>query len=106
MIPRILHQTWKTRTPPEQWRGLQQSWLDRQPDWTYRCWTDEENRELVRRAYPWLLATYDGYDEPIKRVDAWRYMMLHHTGGVYADLDTECVRPLDGLLDGHDVVLG
>ena len=27
-------------------------------------------------------------------------------GGVYADLDTECLRPLDALLDGQEFVIG
>ena len=105
-IPKMLHQTWKTRALPDRWRSLQQSWLDRHPDWQYRCWTDEENRELVRQHYPGLLPAYDGYDEAIKRVDAWRYMVLHHSGGVYADLDCESIRRLDDLVAGHAVVLG
>ena len=38
---------------------------------------------------------YRRYPEMIQRVDAARYMLLHHFGGLYADFDVECVRPLD-----------
>jgi mannosyltransferase OCH1-like enzyme len=38
------------------------------------------------------LHTYDGYDQHIKRVDMARYFILHRYGGIYADMDFECLR--------------
>ena len=48
--------------------------------------------------YPQLLALYDGYDHHIKRVDAARYLYLLTFGGIYMDLDSVVLRPLDDLL--------
>jgi mannosyltransferase OCH1-like enzyme len=42
----------------------------------------------------------------INRVDAVRYMYLHHYGGVYVDLDFESIRPMDQYLEGKQLVLG
>ena len=105
-IPRIIHQTWKTLDVPVQFRTFQASWRRHHPDWAYRYWTDAEIRTFIASAYPWFLPTFDGYTEQIRQVDAFRYFLLHRYGGVYADLDSECVQALDGLLAGHDVVLG
>lgn len=105
-IPRNLHQTWKNTEVPEAWRPLQVTWQRHHPDWHLRLWTDEDNRELVRQHYAWFLPIYDGYREPIRRVDAARYFMLHRYGGVYVDLDFEALRPLDPLLAEHGLVLG
>jgi hypothetical protein len=33
------------------------------------------------------LKTYDGYRFPVQRVDAVRYFLLLHYGGIYLDLD-------------------
>ena len=41
----------------------------------------------------------------ILRADAARYLLLHHFGGIYADLDSECVGSLAPLLSEDRVVL-
>jgi inositol phosphorylceramide mannosyltransferase catalytic subunit len=97
-IPKIIHQTWKTRYVPSDWRECTESWKLQHPGWEYRLWTDADCRNLVVTHYPHLLAVYDSYHYAIQRADAARYMLLHLHGGVYADLDLECIRPLDKLL--------
>lgn len=37
-------------------------------------------------------------------VDAVRPFLMHAFGGVYIDLDTECLQPVDPFLEGHDLV--
>ena len=106
MIPKIIHQTWKTEGVPRSFGFFQQSWQRHHPDWEYCLWTDRDNREFIARHYPWFLPIFDGYATPICRVDAVRYFLLRHYGGVYADLDFECLRPLDDLLEGREAVLG
>lgn len=105
-IPRIIHQTWKDATIPEDLAHYRQSWKQHHPDWTFILWTDHANRELIRRCYAWFLPFYDGYPESIMRADAARYFILHHFGGLYVDLDFEAFRSLDPLLAGKEVVFG
>jgi glycosyltransferase involved in cell wall biosynthesis len=106
VIPRIIHQTWRDAIIPEAFAAYAQTWRNHHPEWEYRLWTDADNRDLVARHYPWFLPAYDAYPEPIMRADAARYFILHRFGGVYADLDFECLRPLDTLIAEHDVVFG
>ena len=89
-IPRILHQTWKDSEVPEVFSEYVASWRSCHPDWEYRLWTDELNREFIAAHYPWFLATYDRYPKPIQRADAVRYFILHKLGGLYVDLDFLC----------------
>ncbi|KOO27772.1 group 2 family protein [Chrysochromulina tobinii] len=60
-----------------------------------RLWTDKANRAFLAHHYPEHLPMYDGYSLNIKRVDAIRYFLLFHYGGVYMDADFACVRSLD-----------
>lgn len=105
-IPRLIHQTWKTASVPERWQTCQGSWQRHHPQWQYRLWTDEDNRSFLAEHDPWFLPIYDAYPEPIMRVDAFRYFLMYRLGGVYVDVDFECLKPLDALLDPHEVVLG
>ncbi|KAG6821615.1 hypothetical protein H0H93_000124 [Arthromyces matolae] len=98
LVPRILHQTWKTDVLPPRWQGISDACRKMHPDYEYILWTDASSREFIARYYPWFLETFDGYTYPIQRADAIRYFVLHHYGGVYLDLDIGCLRPVDPLL--------
>ena len=60
---------------------------------------------FVAEHYPDFLKTYCNYEAGIRRADAARYMLLHHFGGVYADLDCECVAPFAPIMAEDRVVL-
>ena len=104
MIPKIIHQTWKDHDIPARFQEAQQSWKKHHPDWEYRFWTDDDLDRLVEEHAPDLLPQWEAYPNHIQRVDAARYVMLREFGGMYADLDLECLKPMDGLLE-HEVVL-
>lgn len=104
-IPRIIHNIWfhgiasdDPKDVPEIWRGAQVMCRDANPDYEIRTWTEEGARELLQQHYAWFLPTYDQYNFQIQRVDALKYFVLFHYGGVYMDLDISCRRPLDPLL--------
>lgn len=107
-IPKIIHQTWKTNdipydVYPKEWVD---SWKHFHPDWEYRLWTDEDNRRLISEHYPDFLPVYDNYPADINRADAARYFILYHYGGLYVDLDFECLKSFDVLIDNQEMVLG
>ena len=52
-----------------------------------QLWNPRDSREFIRREYPWFLSTYDSYRLPVQRVDALRYFLMRHFGGIYIDLD-------------------
>ncbi|MGE0702631.1 MAG: glycosyltransferase family 32 protein, partial [Vicinamibacterales bacterium] len=105
MIPRIIHQTWRTADVPPEWSRLAATWRNHHPDWELRLWTDADNERLVRDHYPELAAQYASCPYGIQRADFARYLILHRHGGVYVDLDMDCLRPVDSLLEGRTCVL-
>ncbi len=104
MIPRIIHQTWKDQDVPERFLEAQRSWREVHPEWEYRFWTDEDLETLVRERAPELMLLHERYPEAIQRVDAARYVILREFGGAYIDLDVQCLRPLDPLLEAEVVL--
>lgn len=106
MIPKIIHQSWKTKDISKAYdpRWIE-SWKRNFPDWEYRLWTDEDNLNLVKTVHPSMLKTYTSYDLDIKRADSVRYLYMYHIGGLYVDLDFECLKSFEHLLD-NGIVLG
>ena len=87
-------------------QDLAESWRRNHPGWEYRLWTDTQNREFIRTRYPDFLVRYDSYPYHIQRVDAVRYFILYTFGGLYVDLDFECIHSLERLLAEHECLFG
>ncbi len=103
-IPKLIHQTWRDAFPPTD-RGDPESWKRHNPGWTYKLWTDQDLSDLMRDHFPHLAGMYHAYRNPVQRADLGRYCILAKFGGVYADIDTDCLAPLDPLVHEDRVVL-
>ncbi|KJX93058.1 hypothetical protein TI39_contig4426g00002 [Zymoseptoria brevis] len=106
-IPRAIHFIWfkdlydarpETQIPAS---GSEAPELCREhnPSYNITIWNAQSGRQLIEDNYDWFLPTYDAYKYPIQRIDALKYFVLWHHGGVYMDLDITCRRPLDPLLN-------
>jgi len=68
------------------------------PNWQHRFYTDEDCTAWIAKHCPHLASVYHSYTTGIHRADFFRIAVLYYEGGVYADIDVECLRPLDELL--------
>ena len=70
-------------------------------NWTYILWKEEDFSEwMVNKEF--FYKHNRGDTRNTHRSDVARLEILHRFGGVYLDVDIECVRPLDSLLDEMD----
>ena len=85
---------------------LGQTWKDLHPDWQYILWDDAAMEDFLRSNYAQYADTYHAYPYDAQRWDAIRYLILYKMGGLYVDMDYECFKRLDPLLDGHVCCMG
>jgi inositol phosphorylceramide mannosyltransferase catalytic subunit len=104
-IPKVIHQTWKNKEIPGHFRVFAESWRKLHPSWEFLFWDDNDNERFIATHFPWFIRFYKGYKFDIQRVDAVRYFILLKYGGVYVDLDFECLKPVDSLLADEQCVL-
>lgn len=93
MIPKLIHQTWKTNVIPDKWIPLVNKVKELNPDWSYRLWTDNENDEFVRNEFPEFYRIFSVFPIGIMKADVIRYLLMYRFGGVYLDLDYEVLKP-------------
>ncbi|TDQ08441.1 glycosyltransferase family 32 protein [Pedobacter metabolipauper] len=105
-MPKIFHQTWKTVHIPEHYEKAVHSWKVMHPDWEFILWTDEMNRVFIKTFFPDFLLIYDSYPHNIQRVDAVRYFILYQLGGVFVDLDFECLENIEPLIADYKCSFG
>ena len=95
VIPKLIHQTWKTKTLPRWARYAVHSWRRMNPGYKHRLYDDAEAADIVREHYPALWPFYQTQMRPVQRADVFRYVVVYAFGGVYADIDVTCVKPVD-----------
>jgi inositol phosphorylceramide mannosyltransferase catalytic subunit len=97
-IPRTIHRVWLgTAAVPEEHQRFGDSFAEHHPGWEMRLWTDADLPELdITAADRERSRTHSELSNLV------RYEVLHRFGGVYADTDVECQRPLTPLLKGID----
>ncbi|KAH6635951.1 glycosyltransferase family 32 protein [Chaetomium tenue] len=98
-VPPILHHIslGSGAATHSKWSEVRQSCLDMHPGWEAFLWTDETADKLVSQHFPELYNMWTTYRYPIEKVDALRYMVLYHHGGVILDMDLQCKRALGPL---------
>jgi len=91
LIPKIIHFIWLGSPLPPECRKWISTWKKLHPGWIVQIWTDEtiarfglKNKEAYERAV--------NFGE---KSDIARYEILYRYGGLYADTDFECLKPLD-----------
>ena len=69
LIPKHIHQTYKTDEIPEHWIQAQKQCIDlHYPDYNYTLWTDYMVHSFLEEKYAWFLPTYDAYEHNIHRL--------------------------------------
>lgn len=92
-IPKIIHQIWlgdQSKRPSK----LMKTWIDKNPTWEYKLWTEVEVNDLNLRCKK-------QFEENVHlagKADILRYELLFNFGGFFIDADSECIRPLEDFL--------
>ena len=106
-IPKVIHviwYRWKSDEPPKDMKDMLNICKDVNNDFEYKLWDEKMGLDLIKEHYPWFLKTYEKYDVEIKRIDAIRYFILFHYGGIYMDMDTIRLKNIMPLLkDGYAI---
>lgn len=108
-IPRILHQTARSfdALPPDIRENVEQI-KAMNPGWEYRFYDDEAILAYVEHHFGERLLRACRRINPAYGVvlaDLIRYLVVYREGGVYLDIKSTMVRPLDAMLAPDDVFL-
>jgi mannosyltransferase OCH1-like enzyme len=104
-IPRIIHQTFYERTlPPELQRNVDRL-RTLNPGWEYRFYDDDDIKAFIGQHYGQAVLDYFeriGPQYGAARADLFRYLLMYKVGGVYLDIKSAAMRPLDEVFRPDD----
>jgi len=109
MIPKIIWQTYKDpfdSLTPYMYEAID-TWKNLNPEYEHRYMDDKQAAEFVLNEFgqEWY-DIFINVPVGVMRGDLWRYMIIYKYGGVYADLDTVCLNPIDNWMnDEYDMIV-
>ncbi len=96
-IPRILHGIWfGSDEIPEEFLEYRDSWKKYHPHWFLMLWTDDNLFELINQNI------FNRAITPAEKSDIARLEILKRFGGVYADMDYNCMKGIEPLINNSD----
>lgn len=102
-IPKYIHYIWfafntKHRHLSEKEKMNMDNCIRLNPGYNVTLWNETHAEQFISTHYQTFLNIYHSYWYPIQRNDLFRYAILHYYGGIYLDLDIQCVVPLDTII--------
>lgn len=111
-IPKIIWQTYKTKNIPLELQNMQNSWINKNPEWDIKLYDDNDIEKYIIEYWDnRMLNFYKNLTIGAMKADLFRYLILTTYGGIYTDLDTICNRSINSwvydynLQDKKDILL-
>jgi mannosyltransferase OCH1-like enzyme len=93
IIPKVFHFIWLGSCLPEKFTPLIDSWKCRHSSWEVKIWSDADVEQLsLTNRHLFDLSMNFGM-----KSDILRYEILQKFGGVYVDIDYECIANIENL---------
>lgn len=100
-IPKQIIQTSKTSVDIN---NITNSFIRLNPTYNYIHYNDSTADEFVRKTMPdYIYQIYISLPQPVMKADYFRYIVLLVKGGIYTDIDTICLRPIDTWINGMTI---
>ena len=100
MIPKVVHQTWKTHRLPRVSQLARQRMQTKNPAYSFELYDDNDIEDFLRANFDETVrVAYSRLQLGASRADFFRYCVLYIRGGVYVDIDSEITGDLDSLLE-------
>lgn len=87
MIPKIIHQTARSKRLSWEERMLRKQAMKLMPDYEFRFYDDQDNRAIVAKYFPEYLSKYDRINKGVAKADIMRLIYMYLWGGYYCDTD-------------------
>lgn len=103
MIPKIIHQTWRSDTLPSIFQSILDENKKVNGGFEFKLWSHSPGKpdidNLIKEKYPDVYEIFIKAKYGVQKADIGRLALLHHYGGIYFDLDMLCLKGLADLFD-------
>lgn len=103
MIPKTIHQTWRSDTLPSIFQNICDTNKRLNSDFEFKLWSHSPGApdidDFIKEKYPDIYDIFVKSKYGVQKADIGRIALLHHYGGVYFDLDMMCIKGISDMID-------
>ena len=92
---KTIWQTYKTKELPKPAKNAMNTWINKNPEWKHELYDDSDIESYILKF--WDERMYEFYKNlpiGVMKADLWRYLILTTHGGLYTDIDSQCMVPI------------
>ena len=106
MIPKVVYQTWKTKSLPESTQRERTRMMEENPEYEFRLFDDAEmDAWIATNTDEQVQNVYSILNVGAAKADLWRYLILYKEGGIYLDIDSNVICPFREFIHANDVAI-
>lgn len=97
-IPKQIFRTWEDDSWKTKCRKAYDHTAKIVPDWPQKVYTSEQRRQFVHKVYadyPDIIDAYELCNYGVMECDMWRHLVIYHYGGLYLDMKSGVLDPID-----------
>ena len=104
-IPKLIWQTVKS-TPHHESLKLLETWDSLNPNYQRICMDDKRCDSFIKDNFSKdFYKMYTSLPMGVMRADVWRVAVVYIYGGIYADIDCECTKPLEEWISDNSLIV-
>ena len=105
-IPKIIYQTWKTKNLHENCIKIKNYIQSINPEYEMVLYDDDDIDLFIKTNFTeYVYNCFKQLNVGASKADFWRYCVLYKNGGVYLDMDSVILKPLNELIKTDDKCL-
>ena len=102
-IPKKIYQAWHDKKVNPNIQKYIDKMLEMNPEYEYELFGEDEMEKFIATSYNSdVYNCYKLLNLITAKVDFWRYLILYKHGGIYLDIDSTFLRPLNELIKPTD----
>jgi mannosyltransferase OCH1-like enzyme len=102
-IPKVIYQTWEVKELPDAIQQKRNEMIQVNSGYTLELHDKTDRENFIRNNFDQDVYTaFMQLNVGAAKADLWRYCILYKMGGIYIDMDSSILKPLDELIRPED----
>ena len=102
-IPKVIYQTWKTKSLHKNVTKILNKIQLLNPDYTMVLYDDADMDNFIKSNFDeYIYNCYLQLNIGASKADFWRYCVLYKNGGIYLDIDSSIIKPINEIIKPDD----
>lgn len=105
VIPRVIHQTYAKRDLPDVLQANVTDLKEQNPGWEHILYDDAAVEDFIKNSYSQEILSAYLRINPLygaARADLFRYLVVYKLGGIYLDIKSRFLCPIDQVIQGDE----